>query len=120
VKPLRPIRIRKLIAAYLKYQTEQYGRSRVENTYGFLSEYSHPNAACFLQYREFDGRRAYLIAPPSRSSFGGINGFIVEWLMFMQELLGLAKEDAVRDILIRLLSAIVESAKLPPAVLPPS
>lgn len=116
---LRPIRIKNLIAAYRKHQTEQYGSSKVEDSYGFLSEYSHPNSACFLQYREFDGRRAYVIAPPSRSSFGGINGFIIEWLMFMQELLGLAREDAVRDSLIRLLAAIIESAKQPPAVLPP-
>jgi hypothetical protein len=111
VETLSPIRMKHLIAAYLKHQTERFGHSKAEDTYGFLSEYSHPNAACLVQYREFDGRHAYLIDPPSRSTFGGINGFIVEWLMFMQELLGLAGEDAVRDSFIRLLAAIVESAK---------
>jgi hypothetical protein len=57
------------------------------------------------------GAVVHFVRPPSRSSFGGINVFIIEWLMFMQELLGLAKEDAVRHRPIQLLPALVESAK---------
>jgi hypothetical protein len=108
---LKPIRIKKLMAAYTKYQTEQYGHTKAEDSYGFLSEYAHPNAACFLQYRDFDGAHAYLVAPPTKSTFGGINGFIIEWLMFMQALLGLAKELEVRDRLIAMLPALAELAK---------
>src|SRR5207249_9404054 len=44
----KPIRINKLIDAYTRHRTAQYGSAQVEDSYGFLSEYSHPNAACFL------------------------------------------------------------------------
>jgi hypothetical protein len=107
----KTIRISKLIAAYKKYQTAQYGRTKVEDSYGFLSEYAHPNAACFLAYREFTGAQAYFVNPPSLSTFGGIKGFIIEWLMFVQELLGIAQEDVVRAKLIHLLAAIVEATQ---------
>jgi len=107
----KPIRINKLIAAYTKHQTAQYGHTKVEDSYGFLSEYAHPNAACFLAYREFAGAQAYFVNPPSLSTFGGIKGFITEWLMFVQELLGIAPEDVVRGKLIHLPAAIVEATK---------
>lgn len=107
---LKPIRIKKLIAVYAKYQEKQYGKSKAHDSYGFLSEYAHPNAACFLQYRDFDGPHGYTVKPPSRSTLGGINGFIIEWLMFMQALLGLAKEDAVRGKLIEILTTIAKPA----------
>jgi hypothetical protein len=105
-----PIRVGKLMSAYAKYQTEQYGKTKAHDSYGYLSEYSHPNGACFLQYREITGADAHFVSPPSRSSFGGINGFILEWLMFMQTLLGFAKEDCVRDKLIDILTAVTKSA----------
>ena len=75
-----------------------------------LSEYTHPNSACLLQYRDFEGAHGHIVKPPSKSTFGGINGFIIEWLMFMQALLGLAKEDAVRSKLIEILTAITKPA----------
>ena len=109
-KILEPIRVKKLIAAYAKYQKAQYGKSKTYDTYAFLSEYAHPNSACFLQYQYFDGPPGYIVDPPPRSTFGGINAFIIEWLMFMQELLGLAKEDLVRVRLIEILTAIAKSA----------
>src|SRR5579864_2189693 len=72
------------------------GNRTVHDSYGFLSEYAHPNAACFLQYRDSEGREAFLLKPPPRSTFGGINGFILEWLILIHKLLSLAKEDVVR------------------------
>src|SRR5262249_48031125 len=84
----KPIRIKHLIAAYTRHRTAQYGSTKVEDDYGFLSEYSHPNSTCFLAYRDFDGARAFFVNPPTKSNFGGINGFALEWLVFAQELLG--------------------------------
>jgi hypothetical protein len=106
----RPIRIKHLIAAYTRHHTAQYGSAKVEDSYGYLSEYSHPNSACLLPYKEFSGARAFFAQPAAESAvFGGINGFIVEWLMFAQELLGFAGENTVRDRLIRTLPLIVEA-----------
>ena len=108
---LKPLHISKLIAAYTKYQTERYGKTDVEDTYGFLSENSHPNGACFMWHRDIIGPDVHFVNPPTHSAFGGINRFIIQWLMFTQQLLGLARESLVRDPLIYMLPAIVDSAK---------
>ena len=47
---LSPIRIKHIIAAYSRYQTERYGKTDAEDSYGFLSEFSHPNGVCFQHY----------------------------------------------------------------------
>lgn len=104
---LEPFGIGPFIAAYGKFQKKQYGKSTVDDSYSYLSEYSHPNSACFLQYRDFDGPIGYVGVPRPVSTFGGINGFILEWLMFMHTLLALAKEDVVRHQLVELLTAAV-------------
>jgi len=108
---LDPIDISKLIAAYAKYQKKTYGKSRTYDSYGFLSEFTHPNSACLGQYRDSDGATGAIIPPPPQSTFGGIKGFIIEWLIFVQELLGLANEDEVRDKIIKILPALAELAK---------
>jgi hypothetical protein len=108
----KPIRIKHLIAAYTRHHTARYGSAKVEDSYKYLSEYSHPNSACLLAYKEFDGARAFFVQPaPESAVFGGINGFIVEWLMFAQELLGFAGESTIRDRLIRTLPFIVEAER---------
>lgn len=95
-----PIRIKHLIASYTRYQTAKYGKTRVEDSYGYLSEFCHPNANCLMEYQEFDGARAYFVSPRRESTYSGIEGFSAEWLLFMQDLLGLADESAVRAKLI--------------------
>jgi hypothetical protein len=108
---LDPIEISKLIAAYAKYQKKAYGKSRTYDSYGFLSEFTHPNSACLGQYRHPDGATGTVVPPPTQSTFGGIKGFIIEWLMFVQELLGVANEAEVRDQIVRILPALAELAK---------
>ena len=105
-----PIDIGKLIAAYAKYQKKEYGKSNTHDSYGFLSEFTHPNSACLAQYRDSNGATGVIIPPPTQSTFGGIDGFIVEWLIFVQELLGLAGEHEVRDKLIAILPGLAEVA----------
>ena len=108
---LDPIDISKLIAAYAKYQKKTYGKSKTHDSYGFLSEFTHPNSACLNQYRDSNGATGPIGPPPSQSTFGGIKGFIIEWVMFIQELLGLANESEVRTRVIQILPAIAELAK---------
>jgi len=108
---LDPIDINTLIAAYAKYQKKEYEKSTVHDSYGYLSEYAHPNATCFVQYRDFEGADGYLVGPPPKSTFGGIDGFILEWLMFIHDLLALAKEDAVRQKLVDIMSAAARLAR---------
>lgn len=108
---LDPVEISKLIAAYAKYQKKEYGTSKVYDSYGFLSEFTHPNSACLIQYRDFIGATGMIVPPPTQSTFGGISAFIIEWLMFLQELLGFANEQEVRRKLNAVLLALAESAK---------
>ena len=108
---LDPIEIRKLIAAYAKYQKKAYGKSKTHDSYAFLSEFTHPNSACLGQYRDSKGATGVIVPPPTQATFGGIKEFIIEWLMFMRELLGLAGEHEVRDKLIAILPGRAELAK---------
>jgi hypothetical protein len=103
---LNPIDINALIAAYAKYQKKEYEKSTVHDSYSYLSEYAHPNATCLVQYRDFEGPEGFFVSPPAESSFGGITGFILEWLMFMHELLALAKEDIVRLQLVQIMTEV--------------
>jgi hypothetical protein len=66
-----PIDINALIAAYAKYHKKRYEKCIVYDSYSYLSEYSHPNATCLVQYRDFEGTDGFLIAPPAQSTFGG-------------------------------------------------
>jgi hypothetical protein len=103
-----PIEVSTLISSHAKYQKKTYGMSKIHDRYGFLSEYAHPNAACFLQYRKFVGTQVHLVPPPPRSSFGGINSFILEWLLFMRTLLDLAREKTVRSAIAKILTAALK------------
>jgi hypothetical protein len=106
---LDPIDISTCIAAYGKFQKKKYGKSTVDDSYSYLSEYSHPNSACFLQYRDSDGPVGYVGNPRSVSTYGGINGFLLEWLIFMHTLLALAHEDVVREQLVQIMTEATSS-----------
>jgi hypothetical protein len=108
VEVLKPLRINKLISAYAKYQTTEYRNTTAEDSYGYLSERAHPNGFCFLQYREIVGPDVHFVEPPVNSTFGGVQGFLLEWLMFVHELLGLANESAVRNEVRDTLTAAVK------------
>jgi len=108
---LDPIEINKLIAAYAKYQKKTYGKSNTFDSYGFLSEFTHPNSACLGQYRDSQGATRHHCPAADPIDLRGIKGFLIEWLMFMQELLGLANEHEVREKVTTMLPALAESLK---------
>jgi hypothetical protein len=103
-----PIRIKHLIASYKQYQTMKYGHTKVEDSYAYLSEFCHPNAMCLVQYQSFDKARVYFVSPPKESIHSGIKRFCIEWLLFLQELLGLAGEIMVRAKLIAALKVLAQ------------
>jgi hypothetical protein len=49
------------------------------------------------QYCSSQGATGIIGQPPTQSTFGGIKGFIIESLVFMQELLGFANEHEMRE-----------------------
>jgi hypothetical protein len=112
-----PVRIKKLIAAYDQYQIEQYGESDVKDAYGFLSERVHPNGACFVQYRAISGAQVHFVGAPRRSSRPSVNRSLLEWLVFLHSLLGLAKEHSVRSGILRILTEVTKPAQNAPTPL---
>lgn len=109
VEALSPIRIKHIIAAYTRYQTEKYGKTDAEDSYGFLSEFSHPNGVCFQHYRDIIGADIHFLKPPATSSCGGIDRFIIDWILFMLVLLELGKEQPVRSKLAQILSTLAKT-----------
>jgi hypothetical protein len=59
-----------------------------------------------IQYRDFEGAEGFFVSPPAKSSFGGVNAFILEWLTFMHGLLAL-REDLVRQKLVQIIAEAV-------------
>lgn len=91
----KPVRIGDLVEAYEKYQAEQLGEGDAKDAYGFLSEHSHANGACFLQYREISHGQVIFV-DPAPSGPRSVNRPSLEWLVFIHGMLGLAEEDIVR------------------------
>jgi hypothetical protein len=99
------LRIKKLVAAYESHQRKWYGESDVQDIYGLLSEHSHPNGACFLSYRRieansliFDGSGPILMPSPIPP--------IIDWLLCINEILGLSGEKLISVNLTSLLTGI--------------
>ena len=105
-----PVRVNKLIDAYDEYQAEEYGEGDAKDAYGFLSEHSHASGACFLQYREISGAEVRFISPAESCCLPSANRSLIEWVVFMHGLLGLATETAVRGELLGILSRVAKSA----------
>ncbi len=101
----KPLHVMKLVKAYNEYQTDIYGEGDALDAYGFLSEHSHPNGACFLHYRELSGDEARFV-DPTPSDPRGIDRPVLEWLIFIHGLLGLAKENTVRPGILAVLKTV--------------
>jgi hypothetical protein len=102
-----PLTIPNLVNAYDAYLRQQ-GRGDGEglDSYGLLSEHSHPNAACFLPYHEYAGREIRFVKPAKGSPLPVVNWCLLDLMMFLEELLGMSKEGTVRPQVIRLLREI--------------
>jgi hypothetical protein len=110
----KPVRIGKLVDAFDEYQVEEYGDGDAKDAYGFLSEHSHASGACFLKYREISGAQVRFISPAESCCLPNANRSLIEWLVFMHGLLGLAGEVAVRPELLGILTRVAKAAGAEP------
>jgi hypothetical protein len=105
-------RVNKMVKAYSAYQLKARGNDTAENDYGYLSEHSHANGMCFLDYRRLDGPELTFVEAESRYDLPGVLEICTtEWVLFACQLLGLAQESAVRNELVKILHSVAESVK---------
>lgn len=84
---------RKSYEAHLK---KVYGAEEKED-YGLLSEFSHPNAACLLQFHDTDaGGDVRFVEPTSGSPLPEVNWCLVDLIGFFMDLLRMSGEQTVR------------------------
>jgi hypothetical protein len=106
-----PLGVANIISSYEVYQRQVHGDGDAKDSYGLLSEHSHPNSACFLPYCEYRGAEVRFISPSSDSSLVGEERCLIDLLMFIEQLLKLGKERVVRKQLIATLERIAELAR---------
>lgn len=104
------IRINKFVSAYEKYQADFYGRDGddVRDTYGLLSEHSHPNGACFHAYRKIVAG-SYVFGSPDDTALPYPLPYLLDWLICIRKLLSLAKDSGVNPRLEVILREIIGS-----------
>jgi hypothetical protein len=106
------LRIKKLVDAYSSYQMKTYNKDDAKNDYGYLSEHSHANGMCFLDYRRIVGSKLVYIEPETRFDLPGVlEACVTEWVMFICGLLALAEEDAVRVRMLEIVESLAALAK---------
>jgi hypothetical protein len=96
-----PIRIRLAVSDYEEYQLRMHGWKEAKDTYGLLSELSHPNSACLQQYHAFGSDGSITIEyvePPggANSPLPFVNCCLIDFLLFVDALLQLATDTEVR------------------------
>ncbi len=71
----------------------QRGKDKDEanDSYGILSEHSHPNSACLLFYREFAGNEVRFVEPTEGSPLPVVNWCPIDLMLFLEELLALSQ-----------------------------
>jgi hypothetical protein len=110
------VRIGIAISAYESYRLQKYGQDDVKDTYGLLSEFSHPNSACLQQYHVIgtDGTMVVkYVEDYDASPLPFINWCLIDLILFVDGLLQLAMDTTVRESIRRVLD---ELEKLAPRV----
>jgi len=110
-----PLRLKLALKSYEAYLKLKYG-TEGKDDYGLLSEYSHPNAACLLQYHDADAARGDVrfVEPTLGSPLPDANWCLVDLNGFLIELLRLSGERTVKpelEALATRLSAIASGKK---------
>jgi hypothetical protein len=106
------LRIKKLVKAYERHQTATLGRKDVQDSYGYLSEHAHANAACFLSYTKIGGAEVSFVEAPRVHGFPGVlHASVIDWVMFTNTLLHLGKEDTVRLQLLTIIKSLADTAR---------
>lgn len=106
-----PLGIANIVACYEEYQRQVGKKSDAKDTYGLLSEHSHPNSACFNRYCQCAGSEVRFISPSKDASVLGEERYLLDFLIFLEHLLKLGKERAVRKHIITVLEDIARLAK---------
>jgi hypothetical protein len=105
---LGSVRMRRLVAAYTKYQLETRGEEDVRDSYGYLSEHAHAGGGCFFSYRLINDPEISFIDSPALYGYRGVvQVSVVDWTLLTSSLLGLAKEDHVRLRLVEILRSLI-------------
>ena len=105
------IRLKHWIKAYDRFRIAEYNSAGVEEAYGFLSEHSHPSAACFLQYREISGADIRFVSSGKAPHLPDLDHSLLDWLVLMHRILALAREDTVRRAIVKILEGVVEKRR---------
>lgn len=108
-----PVRIGDAISEYERYQSQEYGLEGAKESYSYLSELSHPNAACFQQYHIYapNGRDVNIAdAIPPISPLPYVNWSLIDILRFTKALLELSKETRVGPYVDAVLGELVKRA----------
>ena len=108
-----PLEVANIVGAYEQYLSQKHGKKSAKDNYGFLSELSHPNAACLQQYhKHLANPRDMEIAEakPRVSPLPFVNWCLLDLLIFVGSLLEVSKETVVRPIVENLLSEIQRRA----------
>ena len=109
-----PLRLKHALKSYEAHLKKVYGAEGKDDC-GLLSEYSHPNGACLLQFHDTDaGGDIRFVEPTSGSPLPDVNWCLVDLIGFLIDLLRLSGEQAVRpglEVLATRLSAITLGKK---------
>lgn len=110
------VRIGIAISAYESYRLQKYGQDDTKDTYGLLSEFSHPNSACLQQYHTIgsDGTMVVkYVEDYDASPLPFVNWCLIDLMLFIDVLLQLAAETTARAGMRQVLN---ELGKLAPKV----
>ncbi len=91
---------------YDEYRRQRHGQTDAKDTYGLLSEHSHPNSACFLPYYQHIGREVRFVAPAANTSLLGEERCLIDLMMFLNVLLELGREKVVRAQIVAILNEL--------------
>lgn len=106
-----PLRIGIAISEYEQYQVQTHGWQEAKDTYGLLSEFSHPNAACLQQYHAIRDDGTILIEyDESVSPLPFVNWCLIDLMLFLDALFQLSADAVVRTGVDEVLDELVERA----------
>lgn len=116
----KPVHITDAVKEYESYQSRSSREAEARDSYGFLCDHVHANAACLLRYHQYEenGVVTRFIDPDldgqGESFLPFVNRCLIDLLTFIHELLALANESAVRP---KVLLVLREVERLAPASL---
>jgi hypothetical protein len=105
-----PLGIPNIITAYENYQSQTRGAKDIKDAYGLLSEHSHPNSACLQLYHRYEADGLRFGDPEPLTPLPFANWCLIDWLVFLDNLLKLANETTVRPDIVALLRELARRA----------